>query len=553
MIKKPEDMLVAVNDVYEKWLIPIRHFFGIDSHFTKEEKDKFPNIENIDKNAKKNRRRNRQDKSKKDNIICTPFIGIPYGQPGIVSTIDETNIYCPYLCRTINATFEANSFAHRIEMINEFLNNKWKTPVLQGYKQKNELKELNNKFRDPITDEEIDLTNKTIDEIRKLSKEAYNYYLDYCLDIIVMKKIKNAKSKGRNGKWFNSGAEFKDFENLRAISHEVVDHVDDFSHHIENKNDKNILDIYKINPETYDGVLLKDETDKEALFFSHGIKSYLRTFSIAKQKELIDFEDENYKTLEDKILSTEHVKVNLDKIVKKYAKFQKDFIKEVLELKKKDRHIELSFTTIDLLQYLIYYIESIYDYNEFKIRDNDWKKFVEHFNDVYRTLETSNEMIMKKSFTPSSKPLEVYPVRKWRNLLSKSDYKRKFVGFKLFVDLFLKKQLNSLGIIVEDKNPLLDNEKKTILGNQTKNLKIYDYIDGREIKVSEGEYAHIHAKCLGIIKVNGDNSIENIRFTKKIFNRMMGFMNLEEFKKYYNENKNHIDDLLNLNEKEVNK
>lgn len=53
MIKKPEDMLVAVNDVYEKWLIPIRHFFGIDSHFTKEEKDKFPNIENIDKNAKK--------------------------------------------------------------------------------------------------------------------------------------------------------------------------------------------------------------------------------------------------------------------------------------------------------------------------------------------------------------------------------------------------------------------------------------------------------------------------------------------------------------------
>ena len=46
--------------------------------------------------------------------------------------------------------------------------------------------------------------------------------------------------------------------------------------------------------------------------------------------------------------------------------------------------------------------------------------------------------------------------------------------------------------------------------------------------------------------------MEVILQKKKIFNRMMGCMNLEEFKKYYNENKNHIDDLLNLNEKEVN-
>lgn len=545
-IKEPKDMLVIDGDVYQKWMVPIRHFFCVDSHFTKEQKELFPNIENTDKNALKNRRRNRDDKSKKDNIICTPFVGIPYGQPGIVSVIDETNIECPYLGRSINALFEADSFAHRIEMINEFLNNKWKTPILQGYKQKNELKELKTKFRDSDTDEEIDLTGKTFEEIRKLSKEAYDYYLDYCLDIVVMKKIKDAKSKGRNGKWFNSGAEFKEYESLRSLKHEVIDHIDSFSHHIQNKNEDNILEIYKINPDTYDGLLLKDETDKEALFFSNGIKAYVRTFSIIKQKELIDFEDESYKTLEDKILSTEHVKPNLDKIVKKYAKFQADFIKEVLEIKKKDRHIETSFATIDLLQFLIYYIESIYNHNEFKMRDNNWKKFVEHFNDVYRTLETSNNMIMKKTFAPSADSSETYPVRKWKNLLTKSDYKRKFVGFKLFLDLFLEKDLNELGVVITDKDDLSDNDKKTVLGNQTKDLKIYDYIDGREIKVSEGEYAHILAKCLGIIKVNGDNSIENIRFTKKAFNRMMGFMNLEEFKKYYIENKKYIDDLLGL-------
>jgi hypothetical protein len=547
IIKEPKDMLIIDGDVYQKWMIPIRHFFGIDSHFTKEQKELFPNIENIDKNAVKNRRRNRDDKSKKDNIICTPFIGIPYGQPGIVSVIDETSVNCPYLNRIINAIFEANSFAHRIEMINEFLNNKWKTPILQGYKQKNELKELTNKFRDTITDEEIDLTNKTFEEIRKLSKEAYNYYLDFCLDIVVMKKITDPKSKGRNGKWFNSGAEFKEYESLRSLRHEVIDHIDDCCHHIEHKNDDKILDIYKIDSNTYDGLLLKDETDKEALFFSHGLKAYIRTFSMAKQKELVDFEDENYKTLEDKILSTEHVKPNLDKIVKKYAKFQADFIKEVLEIKKRDRHIETSFATIDLLQFLIYYIESIYDHNEFKIKDNDWKKFAEHFNNVYRTLETSNDMIQKKSFVPSSDSSETYPVRKWRNLLTKSDYKRKFVGFKLFLDLFLQKDLNELGVVITDKDDLSGNDKKTVLGNQTKNLKIYDYIDGREIQVSEGEYAHIFAKCLGILKVDGDNSIENIRFTKKVFNRMMGFMNLEKFKKYYIENKKYIDDLLGLN------
>ena len=106
--------------------------------------------------------------------------------------------------------------------------------------------------------------------------------------------------------------------------------------------------------------------------------------------------------------------------------------------------------------------------------------------------------------------------------------------------------LSKLDIIVEPRTGLSSGIKNEVRTRQTVGTEIKCDISGRFYSIEDLEYCHIEAHSFGIFNDSQVNEKENIRLAHRRYNRMMGTMNYNDFKKSYESNPNKIDEQLNL-------
>tara|TARA_B100001063_G_scaffold90034_1_gene83846 strand:+ start:43 stop:1689 length:1647 start_codon:yes stop_codon:yes gene_type:complete len=524
-------------------LIKIRDFFDYDSDFSKEELQTIPSIYTVNPNAKKQRKR-KKDKTKKDNIICYPFLQLEYGQTSNITELKESKeVYSHIVGKTITALFDAASMSHRIESIYDFLKGDYKTPKLIGAIQKIDLKELKTLYTNPNTGEPIDISNMSCKEIFKYS-HIKDDFLNYELCIVVQSPDLNPETKSRNNKFLNSGESFSPWEAFRSSEHNVINYISDYSFQTnEEQNDKNVHPLYKLenNPdvETLDkGIILQDEADKNASYFENACYLFTNSLYAVSQIPVKDWKQSSERDIQSKIMTIDEVAKPVANWMSRMNDYGHYFFQSVKKLPK-------DFISFHLLTYIINDIELKFN-GKFKIRENDWTKFAEKMDKIHDTLHSSSELLFEKTWKESAPDDQTYPIDKYRtkkNLLN--------FGLRLVLDYLYDTSKEDLGlskldIIVQPRTGLSNSIKNEVRTKQTVGTEIKCDISGRFYSIEHLEYCHIEAQSFGIFNDSQVNEKENIRLAHRRYNRMMGTMNYNDFKKTYKSNPNKIDEQLNL-------
>ena len=159
--------------------------------------------------------------------------------------------------------------------------------------EKDELKELAIKYRNPITGETINISNALAREIFLKSDEAKNDYLDYEMLITVESADMNPNTRSRNNKFINSGGGFEFWESIRCFENDVINYISDISFRTnEKENDKGVHPLFAlennddINKEDK-GLVLKNAKDKNASFFENACYLYNDGMSAVQKLSLI--------------------------------------------------------------------------------------------------------------------------------------------------------------------------------------------------------------------------------------------------------------------------
>ena len=202
--ESPFYKVVKQTNTHTTLLIKIRDFFQYESDATLKDLDTFPNIFNVNPNAK-NQRKRKKNKPKKDARISYPYLGLDFGQSGSVNALSEPKeVYSHILGKSITARYDAASISHRLEFIYDHLHGDYRTPILQGATQKDDLKELAIKYRNPVTGESINISNSLSREIFLKADEAKIDYLDYEMFISVENAEMNPNTRSRNNKFIKN-------------------------------------------------------------------------------------------------------------------------------------------------------------------------------------------------------------------------------------------------------------------------------------------------------------------------------------------------------------
>jgi|TARA_Y100000296_G_C5156086_1_gene249159 hypothetical protein len=531
--------------------VKIRDLFNYESKLPREVLEQMPSILSINPNAKKQRKR-KKDKAKKDNIICYPFIQMEYGQNGMVTELKEPKeVYSHILKKTITAKYDASSFSHRLEDLNDFLHGDYKTPILSGAIQKSDLKELKNFYKDPNTNEPIDISNMSCKEIFKYPHIKEDF-LDYEMCIVIQAPNLNPETISRNNKFVNSGESFSSWEAFRSSEHAVINYISDFSFQTnEKKNDEKLHPLYKLQNnldiETVDkGIILKDEVDKNASYFENGCYLFINSLNAVRRIPVNDWKQLSERDIQSKIIGIEEVANPVANWMSRMNDYGCLFFQSVNKLPK-------DFISFHLLTYIISDIELRFG-GKFQIRENDWKKFAKKMDDIHDTLHSSSELLFEKTWKESAPDDQTYPICKYRtkkNLLN--------FGLRLVLDYLYDTSkadlgLGKLDIIVKPLTGLSIDTKRKVRTRQTEGTKIKCDMNGRFYPIEDLQYCHIEAKSLGLFNDNQVNDPENIRLAHKNYNRMMGTLNYHSFKEVYKKNSKRIDEQLGLlpKEKEVN-
>jgi hypothetical protein len=527
--------------------VSFRDFFNYETSLTKEELKQFPNITNIDLNPKRQRKR-KKNKAKKDNIVCYPFCHTEFGQIGGVTKLDKPKVVKSHILgKEITALYEASSISHRVEYIYDFLHGNYRTPILQGTIQKVNLKELKDFYRDPDTGEAYDFTNKTSEEIFEMSEKGKTDYLEYKMVLLVSESGLHPETISRNNMWLNMGESFEVWEEFRCANIPVVDYISDFSFQTNNKDiDRGVHPIYSLenNPKEIEkddkGLVLKNQPDKNANFFEHGCYLYFKAMSAVKNKPIDRWPTQNPTQVRDRLSALTEPTKSITSWIKRMNDFGLDFFNEIGDGK---NDLSKDFISFDYLIYIIYDIEQKFG-GKFKM--NDWSKFAKRINEIFQTLSNSSDLLLEKTWMPSAGDKQTYPVFKFRtknNLLN--------FGLRLVLDRLYdtKKEdlgLSALGVVVEPRKVLSAEDKRKIRTRQTKGEEIICDISGKAYPIDELEYCHIDAKSFGLLNSTEVNEPENIRLAHWKYNRMMGTMNYNAFKKHYKSNSKTIDTQLML-------
>ena len=524
--------------------IKIIDLFDYESKMSKEELASIPTILCINPNAKKQRKR-KKDKSKKDNIISYPFLQLEYGQNGTVTELSNPiETYSHILGKTITAKYDAASFSHRLEHIHDFLFGDYKLPILQGAIQKDDLKELKNMYKDPNTDEPIDITGMSSTEIFKAYPHIKEEYLDYEMCVVVQVSGLNAKTISRNNKFVNSGESFSSWEAFRSCEDPVVNYISNFSFQTnEKQNDKLVHPLYKVenNLETDKvdkGIILTGEADKNASYFENGCYLYINALSAVKKTPVKDWSSLVEREVQTKIMEITTVNPKISKWISRMNDNGKMFFESVKKMPK-------DFNSFHLLTQIISDIELRFD-GEFKIIDNDWTKFAERIDDIHSVLHHSNGSLSEKTWKPNAPNNQGYPISKYRTKANLLNFGRRLVLDRLYNTSKNDLDLGKLGIVVKPLTGLSAETKRKVQSSQTKNEKVYCDISGKFYDMKDLEFCHIEAKTFGIFNDVQVNDSENIRLAHRRYNRHMGTMNYNDFKEYYKDNSVTINEQLNL-------
>ena len=523
--------------------VKIRDLFNYESKLSREELEQIPSILSINPNAKKQRKR-KKDKTKKDNVICYPFIQMEYGQNGMVTELKEPKeVYSHILGKTITAKFDASSFSHRLEYLYDFLHGDYKTPILSGAIQKSDLKELKNFYKDPNTNEPIDISNMSCKEIFKYSHIKEDF-LDYKMCIVVQAPNLNPETISRNNKFVNSGESFSPWEAFRSSEHAVINYISDLSFQTnEKKNDEKLHPLYELQNnldiETADkGIILKDEVDKNASYFENACYLFVNSLYAVNKKPVMSWTQLSERDMQSRIMAIEEVANPVANWMSRMNDYGYLFFQSVKKIPK-------DFISFHLLTYIINDIELKFD-GKFKIRENDWTKFAEKIDKIHDTLHSSSKLLFEKTWKESAPDDQTYPISKYRtkkNLLN--------FGLRLVLDYLYDTSKDDLGlskldIIVKPRTSLSNSTKNEVRTRQTVDTEIKCDINGRFYSIEDLEYCHIEAHSFGIFNDSQVNEKENIRLAHRRYNRMMGTMNYNDFKKSYKSNPNKIDEQLNL-------
>ena len=540
-------VIIKETDRSHMATVSFRDFYNYETSLTKEELKEFPNITNIDLNPKRQRKR-KKNKPKKDNIICYPFCQTEFGQIGGITKLDEPKeVYSHILGKNITALYESASISHRVEYIYDFLHGDYKTPILQGTIQKVNLKELKDFYKDPDNGEACDLTNKTSEQIFEMSEKAKTDYLEYKMVLLVSVANLHPETISRNNMWLNMGESFEVWEEFRCANISVIDYISDFSFQTnEKKNDKGVHPLYSLENNTTEvdnvdkGLVLKNQPDKNANYFEHGCYMYFKAMSAVKNKPVDKWPTENPALVRDRLSALEEPTKAITAWIKRMNDFTLEFFNVIGDGKD---DLPKDFISCDLLTHIIYNIEQTSG-GKFKMAENDWSKFAQRINEICQTLTNSSDLILEKAWKPSSDT--TYPVFKFRtknNLLN--------FGLRLVLDSLYDTSkpdlgLTELGVVIEPRKMLSADDKRKIRTRQTKGEKIICDISGEAYPIDELEYCHIEAKSFGMLNSEEVNEPENIRLAHRRYNRMMGTMNYNVFKKHYDSNSVIIDTQLRL-------
>ena len=528
--------------------VSFRDFFNYESSLTKEELKQFPNITNIDLNPKRQRKR-KKNKAKKDNIICYPLCHTEFGQIGGVTKLDKPKVVKSHILgKEITALYEASSISHRVEYIYDFLHGNYRTPILQGTIQKINLKELKDFYRDPDNGEAYDFTNKTSEQIFEMSEKAKTDYLEYKMVLLVSVANLHPKTVARNNMWLNMGESFDVWEEFRCTNIPVIDYISDFSFQTnEKENDKGVHPLYSLENHTKEieekdnGLVLKNQTDKNANFFEHGCYLYFKAMSAVKNKPIGNWPTENPTMVRDRLSALiEEPTKSITAWIKRMNDFGVDFFNEIGDGK---NDLAKDFISFDYLIHTIYDIEQKFG-GKFKM--NDWSKFAKRINEIFQTLSNSSDLLLEKTWKPSAGDNQTYPVFKFRTKNNLHNFGLRLVLDRLYDTKKEDLGLSVLGVVVEPRKVLSAEDKRKIRTRQTKGEEIICDISGKAYPIDELEYCHIDAKSFGLLNSTEVNEPENIRLAHWKYNRMMGTMNYNAFKKHYKSNSKTIDTQLML-------
>ena len=546
--KSPYYTIIQQNATHTTYLIKIRDFFNYESNATFEEMADFPNVTNVNPNAKKQRKR-KKDKSKKDNIICYPFLGLPFGQIAGVNALSTPKVVKSHILRkSIKAFYDASSISHRIEQIYDFLHGDYKTPILQGALQKDNLKELTFKYQNPVTAQSIDISNCTASEIFSKCEQAKNDYLNYEMFITVESSEMNANTRSRNNKFINSGGGFEHWEMLRAFENEVINYISDISFQTnEEENDKDVHPLFalenNVNSNDLDkGLVLKDEKDKNASFFENTCYLYYKSMSAVQKFPIEQWPNETEKLVTDMLCSLPYPTKEAKSWIKDMCDYGVKFFNEIGNTK---HDLDKDFNSFTLLIYVIYTIEQKFG-GKFKMAENDWSKFAKRINDICRTLTNSNKLLFESTWKPTTAADQTYPVFKFKTKANLLNFGLRLVLDKLFDTSKSDLGLTELGVVVQSLKQLSADDKRAIRTKQTKGEEIICDISARPYPIDELEYCHIEANSMGMLNSTEVNEPENIRLAHRRYNRMMGTMNYNAFKEHYSSNSKTIDTQLML-------
>ena len=537
---------VKQTHIATTYVIKIRDFFQYESSATLKDLDTFPNIFNVNPNAK-NQRKRKKNKPKKDAIICYPYIGLDFGQSGSVNALSEPKeVYSHILGKSITALYDAASISHRIEFIYDHLHGDYKTPILQGAIQKDELKELAIKYRNPITGETINISNALAREIFLKSDEAKNDYLDYEMLITVESADMNPNTRSRNNKYINSGGGFEFWESIRCFENDVINYISDISFQTnEKENDKGVHPLFAlennddINKEDK-GLVLKNAKDKNASFFENVCYMYNDGMSAVQKLPYEQWPNNSAKEAADRLCSLESPTQPIISWIKDMCDDGVSFFNEIPD---KSDDLNKDFNSLSLLIAIRYNIEQRFGG---KFTCKDWSKFANRINEICKTLTASNEELFEKIWLPSATDTQTYPIKKF---LQKKNIP--LFGLNLVLDRLYdtKKEdlgLTSLGVVVKPLTGISADAKRAIRTKQTIGEEIICDISGRPYLIDELEYCHIEANSMGLLNDTEVNEPENIRLAHRRYNRMMGTMNYTAFKEWYKSNPIRIDEKLML-------
>ena len=536
------------NKRYTTIYVKIRDFYNYESKLTWEQLQLFPNITNINPNSKKQRKR-KKDKDKKDKIICYPFCQTEYGQnAGVTELSKPKEIYSHVLKKKIVARYDAASISHRLESIYDFLHGDYKTPILYSAIQKEDLKELQDYYKDPDTNESIPITNMTAREIFLESEEAKNDYLDYEMAVVIQSSKLSSSTISRNNKWLNMGGGFESWEAFRTSQNETIDYISEFSFQTnEEENDQGVHPLYRLEnnlevDKPDKGLILKNDIDKNASYFEGACYLFSEGLSAVKNKPLSQWPRLTERKVQDKIISINNPSDKIKAWLKRTNDNGVDFFNAIGD-KKSD--LPKDFISLHLITYIIYDIEQKFK-GQFKLSENDWAKFANRINNICKTLKNSTGVVQDKTWKPSAASELTYEIHRYRTKANLLNFGLRLVLDELYNTTKEDLGLTELGVIVKPLQGLSADDKREIISRQTEGLEIICDISDKPYPIEDLEYCHIEAESFGLLNSTQVNEPKNIRLAHRRYNRMMGTMNYTAFKEHYKSNSKTIDRVLVL-------